>query len=66
MATSDSEGIFLPSILDGMLAFPESPAVKYDKKVSITSGKAEKKIDVAELFSIFTADIIREEVIFTR
>ena len=42
-----------------ILPFRERPS---DEKID----KEEKKIEAIDLFSMFTADIIKEEVVFTR
>ena len=46
-----------------ILPFTEGPATNHRAK---DKGKDKNSKNVNELFSIFTADIIREEVIFTR
>jgi hypothetical protein len=45
-----------------IMPFTELP----DDERAGTNTSPEKKINAAELFSFFTADIIKEEVVFTR
>jgi hypothetical protein len=54
--------------LNTILPFQEKPSIE---STSATSGEpptddSKKPLAAAELFSLFTADIIKEEVIFTR
>jgi hypothetical protein len=49
--------------IDGIKPFTERPSVDPS---SSTSGLRKNDLSGADLFSLFTADIIREEVLFTR
>ncbi len=66
MATYNFEKIFQARVLNGIEPFTEKPSDNHGYRVSVNYEKIEKRIDATELFSIFTADIIREEVVFTR
>ncbi|HSQ44879.1 MAG TPA: hypothetical protein VLM16_07765 [Ginsengibacter sp.] len=50
---------------DGILAFPEKPSAnlmqKKEEPASLTD-----EMNASELFSLFTANIIKEKIIFTR
>ena len=46
----------------GIAAFTETPA----EEKPVTPKTKDKKLDASELFSQFTANIIKEEVVFTR
>ena len=48
---------------DGIRPFTERPSVDPS---SATDGARKDNLNAADLFSLFTADIIREEVLFTR
>ncbi len=47
-----------------IMPFIENPPMEKNNTVSNTPET--KRINAAELFSMFTADIIKEEVVFTR
>jgi len=52
------------TLFEGILPFTEKPS---DKHFSESHDKnTNEEINASELFSLFTADIIKEEVIFTR
>ncbi len=51
------------NIIEGILPFTEKPSNAYLEQKE-ESGKND--IQASDLFSLFTADIIKEEVIFTR
>ncbi|MEO6218826.1 MAG: hypothetical protein ABIO81_00255 [Ginsengibacter sp.] len=56
-----------PRIQDGFLPFIETPSDEYEQsKDADKSDKDHCRINAFELFSIFTADIIKEEVLFIR
>lgn len=60
-----NEQVTITRIQDGMTIFKENPSDEYkfgEKKDVISNSR----ISAYELFSLFTADIIKEEVIFTR
>ena len=52
------------TLFEGILPFTEKPSDKHLSEVHDNSNKED--INATELFSLFTADIIKEEVIFTR
>ena len=54
--------------LNTILPFQEKPSVESNpaQKEESTTVDSKKPLAAAELFSLFTADIIKEEVIFTR
>ena len=54
--------IIIARFQDGFTPFIERPSDEYDI-VGVDKGK---RINAFDLFSIFTADIIREEIVFTR
>jgi len=47
---------------NGILPYKERPAVNHDQSVT----RSKENLGASELFSIFTADIIKEDVVFTR
>lgn len=49
-------------IQDGILPFFEKPSDEFDKGAEI----CEERMNAINLFSLFTADIIKEKVLFTR
>lgn len=52
---------------DGFLAFNEKPSDKYyELKENISADKSQMRINALELFSLFTANIIKEEKLFVR
>jgi hypothetical protein len=53
------------SSIDGIFAFVEKPSLNCPQKKEET-GNIEAEINASELFSLFTADIIKEKIIFTR
>ena len=60
-------------IQDGFLAFDEQPSDKYDQKevdiinaTQITVTENSPRINATDLFSLFTANIIKEKVLFCR
>ena len=54
-------------IQDGFFAFTEMPSDKYDQlKDEVSRDITNNRINALELFSIFTADIIKEKVVFIR
>ena len=54
--------------LNTILPFQEKPSIESTQgsKQESSTEDAKKPLAAAELFSLFTADIIKEEVIFTR
>ena len=54
---------FLSNTKAGILPFTEVPPRQVEETIKV---KGTKSITASDLFSFFTADIIREEVIFTR
>lgn len=61
LAVSETEFSFL-RIQDGIKPFFETPSNEFEK----ASETCEVRINANNLFSLFTANIIREEVTFTR
>lgn len=49
-------------IQDGILPFFEKPSDEFEKSTEI----CEERMNAINLFSLFTANIIKEKVIFTR
>lgn len=49
--------------IDGIFPFTESPSVD---KITTKEKEKKNKLCASDLFSLFTADIIKEDVIFTR
>jgi hypothetical protein len=53
--------------LNTIFPFQEKPSVEAESiSREKTDGDSTKQLAAAELFSLFTADIIKEEVVFTR
>jgi hypothetical protein len=50
------------SFVEGIFPFTEKPSNEH----FIQQDKAKDEIQASDLFSLFTADIIKEEVVFTR
>jgi hypothetical protein len=50
-------------LIEGVLPFTEKPSNKYFEQKEETNIN---DVHACELFSLFTADIIKEEVVFTR
>jgi hypothetical protein len=46
---------------NGILPYKERPAVNHDQTI-----KSKDSLGASDLFSLFTADIIKEDVVFTR
>ncbi len=53
------------SLMDGIFAFEEQPSLNCPIKKE-EPGNIEAQINASELFSLFTANIIKEKIIFTR
>mgnify|MGYP007115600797 CR=1 FL=1 len=51
------------TLFEGILPFTEKPS---NKHLSERTENAKDEINASDLFSLFTADIIKEEIIFTR
>jgi len=51
------------TLFEGILPFTEKPS---NKHLSERNETAKDEIPASDLFSLFTADIIKEEIIFTR
>ena len=61
-ATTVKVSRFLKELkFNGIMPYKERPAVNHDQKYQI-----EGKLGATDLFSLFTADIIKEDVVFTR
>ena len=55
------------SLAEGIFPFTEKPSSNHFEKFKNTGKPAESgNVEACDLFSLFTADIIKEEVIFTR
>ena len=65
--TAKFRRLSLLRIQDGFVSFTEDHSDKYDQlKGEVTSDKSNSRINAFELFSLFTADIIKEKVLFIR
>lgn len=53
------------NLMDGIFTFVEQPSLN-DPRKKEEPGNTEVQINPSELFSLFTADIIKEKIIFTR
>ncbi|MDQ2718663.1 MAG: hypothetical protein M3Z26_02700 [Bacteroidota bacterium] len=54
------------TIIEGILPFKEKPSKNNFLNKSNEEGYESNGVEAYDLFSLFTADIIKEEVIFTR
>ena len=52
-------------LMDGVSAFAEQPSLNDPGKKG-DAGNTDVQINASELFSLFTANIIKEKIIFTR
>ena len=52
-------------LMDGIFSFAEKPSSNCPRKKGET-GNVEAEINASDLFSLFTANIIKEKIIFTR
>ena len=51
------------TLFEGILPFTEKPS---NKHISEVADDTKDDINASDLFSLFTADIIKEEIVFTR
>jgi len=58
--------ISLIRVQDGFIPFTEKPSDKFDQPSEEVKGDAGGRISALELFSLFTADIIKEKTLFVR
>ena len=64
---SKSGQISLLKVQDGILPFAEKPSDKHEMAPEeFASDKANRRLKPFELFSLFTADIIKKKVIYIR
>ncbi|MDQ6890388.1 MAG: hypothetical protein M3Z56_08955 [Bacteroidota bacterium] len=55
------------SLIEGIFPFTEKPSYNhFEHFLGKPDGKRKDEMEACDLFSLFTADIIKEEVIFTR
>ena len=59
------EQVTLSRLQDGLLPFVEKPSDQYDEK-DVSCNSINNRIKAQDLFSLFTADIINEQVLFIR
>lgn len=52
--------------LNAILAFPEKPSHSIEEINADSQDDSNKHLEASDLFSMFTADIIKKEVTFTR
>ena len=53
------------NVMNGIFAFEEQPSLNCPRKKE-EPGNMKVEINASELFSLFTANIIKEKIIFTR
>ncbi|HJY23440.1 MAG TPA: hypothetical protein VJ279_11165 [Hanamia sp.] len=55
------------AIMEGILPFTETPSFShFEDKFEDKEDGSRKEMKASDLFSLFTADIIKEEIVFTR